>query len=92
MGVSQLLQSVNTCVGAFGLGQLYTAENHEDAIHVSIGWCLSEPSLEERNKISGARVKKVIKNLEHPVVFPSVKVKIGNVVTAVEFGNRYSPR
>ncbi|KAH8689033.1 U6 snRNA phosphodiesterase Usb1 [Talaromyces proteolyticus] len=54
-----------------------TSQDLSDRFHISLAWCLDEPSLEIQEKTSGIDVKP-LQSLK--IIFNSVKAKIGNVV------------
>lgn len=71
--------------------RLTEAEDFTNCFHISLAWSLTEPSLEEQERVSSIALDEM-KFLE--ISFSSVKAKIGNVVHSLNleslwFDNKY---
>lgn len=56
-------------------------EDFSHCFHISIAWCLEEPSAEDKRRVAGIDITKLG---DLRVSFDSLKVKIGNVVSSLK--------
>ena len=57
-----------------------TGEDFSKCFHISLAWCLSEPSPKERERVAGIDLRG-FRGIQ--VGFDSVKAKIGNIVGSI---------
>ena len=82
--LNRLLGLTNQTLGLFGQPPLYASgegggEDYSDCFHISIGWCLEEPSAADKERIQQST--RAFSSLD--IYFLEVKAKIGNRVASV---------
>ena len=64
-----------------GKSRLTEAEDLTNGFHISLAWSLTEPSVDEQQRVEGISLDKIT-SLD--ISFTSVKAKIGNVVHSLD--------
>ncbi|KAL4802977.1 U6 snRNA phosphodiesterase Usb1 [Aspergillus unguis] len=91
--LNRLLQVSNRSLGDFGQPPLYASEvrqseestgDFSECFHISIAWSLSEPTVEEKEKMKSLDLQR-LSALE--IRFDCVKAKIGNNVSSIPLNN-----